>query len=110
VRLLLKAGCEIRLLPQPSDFLMATDKKYSNYYYNVKFIKLKKLFEILKRTVFFGSSHFHCEIDPLCISPIFKKRKWGREPGFFSLKFRFLEFGGGRRGSFIDLEYHKFPI
>jgi hypothetical protein len=46
----------------------------------------------------------------LCISPIFKKRKWGREPGFLSPKFRFLEFGGGRRGSFIDLTGFQKPV
>ena len=44
------------------------------------------------------------------VSPSFQKAKMGRESGFLSPKFRFLEFGGGRRGSFIDSGTHKFPF
>jgi len=43
------------------------------------------------------------------LSPLFTKcENGGREPGFFSPQFRFLEFGRGRRGFFVDLEHHYF--
>ncbi len=58
---------------------------------------------------FFGEVVFGGKLTPF-VSPGFQKAKMGRKPGFLSPKFRFLEFGGGRRGSFIDLELHKFPI
>jgi hypothetical protein len=45
---------------------------------------------------------FSGKLTPSVSPPFSKSENEGREPGFLSPKFRFLEFGGGRRGSFID--------